>query len=422
MRLIADFHLHSAFSRATSRDMHLPVITRWGRWKGLSLLGTGDFTHPVYFQEIQEELEETGDGLLRLKTGEANDPRFILTAETSHIYTQGGRGRRLHMMIFAPGISAAQKINLRLARLGNISSDGRPIFGFSAKDLVKVVLDTEPTCLLVPAHAWTPWFSVFGSHSGFDSLEECFEEETVHIRAIETGLSSDPAMNRRWSALDPLALISNSDAQSPAKIGREANILETERSYPAIIAALTSGDPSRFLGTVEFFPEEGKYHFDGHRDCRVCFSPEQTRQHAQICPVCGKKLVIGVLHRVEELADRPPGFTLSGAVPARHLVPLEEIIAEFFGLKGPSRRVRQEYLRFIEKGGSEFQILLDLTAEELRSFMEAGLVEGILRVRTGAVTPRPGYDGVYGQVKVFTPELPSSVPAAPADGGQLSLF
>jgi uncharacterized protein (TIGR00375 family) len=422
MRLIADFHLHSAYSRATSRDMHLANIAYWGRLKGVSLLGTGDFTHPAYFQEIREELEETGDGFLRLKNGAVDSPRFILTAETSHIYTQGGRGRRLHMMIFAPGISAAQKINLRLARLGNVSSDGRPIFGFSAKDLVKVVLDTDPACLLVPAHVWTPWFSVFGSHSGFDSLEECFEEETVHIRAIETGLSSDPAMNRRWSALDPLALISNSDAHSPAKIGREANIFETEPSYPALVEALTSGDPSRFRGTIEFFPEEGKYHFDGHRDCRVCYSPEQTRQHAQICPVCGKKLVIGVLHRVEELADRPPGFVPARSVPSRHLVPLEEIIAEFSGLKGPSRRVRREYLRFVERGGSEFRILLELTAEELRGFMEADLVEGILRVRAGAVTPRPGYDGVYGQVKVFTPELPGSVPASPADGGQLSFF
>ena len=421
MRLIADFHLHSAYSRATSREMHLPAIAHWGRLKGLSLLGTGDFTHPTYFQEIREELEETGDGLLRLKNGGADSPRFILTTETSHIYTQGGRGRRLHMMIFAPGLAAVEKINLRLARLGNISSDGRPIFGFSAKDLVKVVLDTEPACLLVPAHAWTPWFSVFGSHSGFDALEECFEEETGHIRAIETGLSSDPAMNRRWSALDQVTLISNSDAHSPNKIGREANIFETELSYPAIKEAITSGDPARFKATIEFFPEEGKYHYDGHRDCRVCFSPDQTRQHHQVCPVCGKKLVIGVLSRVEELADRSPGFGPSGAIPFRHLVPLEEIIVEFFGLKGVSRRSRQEYLRLVERGGSEFRILLDLGAEELLSFMDPGLVEGILRVREKKVRPIPGYDGVYGQVRVFHHE-PDAVPAAPADGGQLSLF
>ena len=421
MRFIADFHLHSAYSRATSRDMHLPVIARWGRLKGLSLLGTGDFTHPAYFQEIQEELAETGDGLLRLKNGEADSPRFILTAETSHIYTQGGRGRRMHMMIFAPGISAARKVNLRLARLGNVASDGRPIFGFSAKDLVKVVLDADPACLLVPAHAWTPWFSVFGSHSGFDSLEECFEEETIHIRAIETGLSSDPAMNRRWSALDHLTLISNSDAHSPANIGREANLFETELSYPAVVEAITSGDPSRFRATIEFFPEEGKYHFDGHRECRVCLSPEQTRRHGQICPVCGKKLVIGVLHRVEELADRPPGVQTAGFIPSRHLVPLEEILVEFLGLKGSSRRSRREYLRLVERGGSEFRILLDLSAEELGHFMEPGLVEGILRVREGKVNPLPGYDGVYGQVRVY-PETPDSAAAGSAESGQLSLF
>jgi uncharacterized protein (TIGR00375 family) len=421
MRFIADFHLHSAYSRATSRDMHLPVMARWGQLKGLALLGTGDFTHPAYFQEIREELEETGDGLLRLKTGGAEAPRFVLTAETSHIYTQGGRGRRLHMMIFAPGMAAAEKINQRLARLGNVSSDGRPIFGFSAKDLVKVVLDTEPACLVVPAHAWTPWFSVFGSHSGFDSLEECFEEEAGNIRAIETGLSSDPAMNRRWSALDHLTLISNSDAHSPANIGREANIFEGELSYPAVREAITTGDPSRFQATIEFFPEEGKYHFDGHRDCRVCFSPEQTREHDRTCPVCGKKLVIGVLSRVEELADRPTGFELPGAIPARRLVPLEEIITEFFRLKGPSRRSRREYLRLIERGGAEFRILLDLSAEEMRSFMEPGLVEGILRVRKGQVRPLPGYDGVYGQVRVF-PETPDPAAAGQVESGQLALF
>jgi PHP family Zn ribbon phosphoesterase len=243
----------------------------------------------------------------------------------------------------------------------------------------------------------------------------------VHIRALETGLSSDPAMNRRWSSLDRLTLISNSDAHSPANIGREANIFDSALSYPAVMEAITSGDPSRFQATIEFFPEEGKYHFDGHRDCRVCFSPAETRRHDQTCPVCGKKLVIGVLNRVEELADRPPGFELPGAIPARHLVPLEEIIAEFFGLKGPSRRSRQQYLRLVERGGSEFQILLDLSAEELRGFMEPGLVEGILRARQGAVRPIPGYDGVYGQVRVF-PETPDPAAAGQAESEQLALF
>ena len=422
MRIIADFHLHSAFSRATSRDMHLPEIARWGRLKGLSLLGTGDFTHPAYFQEIRSQLDETGKGLLRLKGGKADDPLFLLTAETSHIYTQGGRGRRVHMMIFAPGLAAAEKINLRLGALGNVKSDGRPIFGFSAKDLVKVVLDIEPACLLVPAHVWTPWFSVFGSQSGFGSLEECFEEETAHIFAIETGLSSDPAMNWRWSALDDLTLISNSDAHSPAKIGREANIFETELSYPALIEAIKQKDPARFPATIEFFPEEGKYHYDGHRSCRVCFSPGQSREQNDCCPVCGKKIVIGVMHRVEELADRPPGFRPPGAISAIHLVPLEEIIAAGYGLGSGSKRVRREYLNLLERGGAELEILLDKSAAELTSFMDSRLVEGILRVRQGLVTVHPGYDGVYGRVNLFSENPTENQALSPPVDRQLNLF
>jgi uncharacterized protein (TIGR00375 family) len=422
LRIIADFHLHSAFSRATSREMHLPEIARWGRLKGLSLLGTGDFTHPAYFQEIRTQLEETGKGLLRLKNGKADGPLFLLTAETSHIYTQGGKGRRVHMMIFAPGMAAAEKINLRLGALGNVKSDGRPIFGFSAKDLVKVVLDIEPECLLVPAHVWTPWFSVFGSQSGFGSLEECFEEETAHIFAIETGLSSDPAMNWRWSALDNLTLISNSDAHSPAKIGREANIFETELSYPAIIGAIKRKDPARFPATIEFFPEEGKYHYDGHRNCRVCFSPGQSRENNDCCPVCGKKIVIGVMHRVEELADRPPGFRPPGAISAIHLVPLEEIIAAGYGLGAGSKRVRREYLNLLERGGAELEILLDQSAAELSSFMDSRLVEGILRVRQGLVTVHPGYDGVYGRVNLFSENPMENQALFPPADRQLNLF
>ncbi len=402
--------------------MHLPEIARWGRLKGLSLLGTGDFTHPAYFQEIRTQLEETGEGLLRLRGGKADDPLFLLTAETSHIYTQSGKGRRIHMMIFAPGLAAAEKINLRLGALGNVKSDGRPIFGFSAKDLVKVVLDIEPACLLVPAHVWTPWFSVFGSQSGFGSLEECFEEETAHIFAIETGLSSDPAMNWRWSALDNLTLISNSDAHSPAKIGREANIFETELSYPAIIEAIKQKDPARFPATIEFFPEEGKYHFDGHRNCRVCFSPGQSRENNDCCPVCGKKIVIGVMHRVEELADRPTGFRPPGAISAIHLVPLEEIIAARYGLGVGSKRVRREYLNLLERGGAELEILLDKSAEELASFMDSRLVEGILGVRQGLVSVVPGYDGVYGRVNLFSENPRSNQAQSPPVDRQLRLF
>ena len=417
MKIIADFHVHSAYSRATSKDMHIRTMALWAGLKGIGLLGTGDFTHPIYFEEIKTELEETNQGLLTLKQAASSEIHFILTAETSHIYTQGGRGRRVHMMIFAPCIRSAEKINIHLGRIGNVTSDGRPIFGFSAKDLVKIVLDIDSQCLIVPAHAWTPWFSVFGSHSGFDSLEECFEEETANIFALETGLSSDPAMNWSWSALDRISLISNSDAHSPAKIGREANLFQCEATYNDIVQAIKEKNPERFLSTIEFFPEEGKYHFDGHRACGICYSPSQTREKDGLCPVCGKNLVVGVMHRVEELADRPQGFKLEGAVPAFHLVPLEEIMAEVFETGPQSKRIRKEYLRLIERGGSEFQILLDLSEKELRSFMEDRLVEGILRVRQGLIQVRPGYDGVYGQVKIFGNDVPPSKPSS-----QLNLF
>ena len=402
MKFIADFHVHSAFSRATSRDMHLRTMAHWARLKGIQLLGTGDFTHPTYFEEIKNDLEETGQGLLFLKDG-ASSNHFILTAETSHIYTQAGKGRRVHMMIFAPHLKAAEKINLGLDRVGNIRSDGRPIFGFSAKDLVKMVLDIEPECLLVPAHAWTPWFSVFGSHSGFDNLEECFEEETANISAIETGLSSDPSMNWRWSALDRICLISNSDAHSPAKIGREANIFDCELSYPAIIQTIKDKDPRAFLATIEFFPEEGKYHFDGHRSCGICYAPAQTREKNYLCPVCGKPLVVGVMHRVEELADRPEGYVPAKAIPALRTVPLEEIIADALGVGPNASSVEKEYLRMVEKGGSEFDILLELSPEELSSFTPPLILEGILRVREGRLKITPGHDGVFGRIEIFSP-------------------
>jgi uncharacterized protein (TIGR00375 family) len=418
MKIIADFHVHSAYSRATSKEMHLKTMAYWAGLKGINLLGTGDFTHPAYFEEIKTELEETGKGLLQLRGDQSSAVHFMLTAETSHIYTQAGKGRRVHMMIFAPSIRSVEKINLHLGRIGNVQSDGRPIFGFSAKDLVKICLDIDPECLMVPAHAWTPWFSVFGSHSGFDELEACFEEETSNIFAIETGLSSDPEMNWRWSSLDGISLISNSDAHSPAKIGREANIFQAELAYAELIEAIKTRDPSRFLSTIEFFPEEGKYHYDGHRSCGICYSPNQTKGNNGLCPVCGKSLVVGVMHRVEALADRPSGFKPQGAVPGLHLVPLEEILSEVFQTGVQSKRVKKEYLRLIERGGSEFQILLDLSEDELNSFMEERLVEGIRRVRRGLIDVKPGYDGVYGQVKIFGKE--TTLPQTPQ--AQLSLF
>src|SRR4030043_1588143 len=276
MRFISVFHLHSKFSRATSKDMEVETLARWGKKKGISLLGTGDFTHPTFFAELRSKLIPLGNGLFELKKGEKGG-EFIVTTEGSNSDTQGGKVRRIHNLIFAPSFEVVETIRAKLGNLGKLSSDGRPIFGFAAKELVKMILDISPDCLIIPAHAWTPWFSIFGANSGFDSIEECFEEMTPHIHAIETGLSSDPEMNWRVSTLDPLTLISNSDAHSPNRLGREANAFDCERDYHEITEAIRKKDQRKILFTIEFFPEEGKYHYDGHRQCGVVFAPSQTK-------------------------------------------------------------------------------------------------------------------------------------------------
>jgi uncharacterized protein (TIGR00375 family) len=423
MKFIADLHLHSKFSRATSRDMEVETLALWGRRKGIRLLGTGDFTHPLYFLDLKTKLEPSGDGLFALKQNPAG-MHFILTAEVSNMFTQGGKGRRIHTLIFAPSFQVVERINAKLAKYGKIASDGRPIFGFSAKDLVKMILDISPECLLIPAHAWTPWFSIFGANSGFDSIQECYEEESTHIRAIETGLSSDPEMNWRLSPLDDITLISNSDAHSPSKIGREANIFNCDLSYAAITGAIRQKDPRKFLFTIEFFPEEGKYHFDGHRDCGVLFSPKETRKHKNICPVCGKRLTVGVMNRVEELADRVEGAVPDKAIPALHSVPLDEIIADALGVGANAASVEKEYLRLVERGGSEFDILLELSPEELATFTPPLILEGILRVREGRLKITPGYDGVFGKIQIFSPEEREKGPVEEKAAGseQMELF
>jgi uncharacterized protein (TIGR00375 family) len=291
-----------------------------------------------------------------------------------------------------------------LGRVGKLGSDGRPIFGFPAKDLVKMILDISEECLLVPAHAWTPWFSVFGANSGFNSLEECFEEQARNISAIETGLSSDPEMNWRLSALDCITLISNSDAHSPNKIGREANAFACPLEYSAITRCIKEKDPSGLLFTIEFFPEEGKYHFDGHRNCNIHFTPQESKAHNDICPVCGRQLTVGVMHRVEELADRPVGFVPPKAIPSIHLIPLEEIIAEALAQGTSTKGVQQEYMRLVEQAGSEFAILIDFPSEEIKKIAPPRLYEGIMRVRKGELKIVPGYDGVYGQISIFPKE------------------
>ncbi|MEK7689126.1 MAG: endonuclease Q family protein [Deltaproteobacteria bacterium] len=407
---IADLHIHSKYSRATSPDMSPENIWKWAQLKGITVIGTGDFTHPKWSDELREKLEPTGSGLFRLKkefqTDEIHDSCrqdvfFILSAEISCIYSKNGKTRKIHSIVFAPDFADAAKINAALSLIGNLSADGRPILGLDAKELLTIVMNASPEAMLAPAHAWTPHFSVFGAASGFDSLEECFEELTPHIHAIETGLSSDPAMNRRLSALDKITLISNSDAHSPAKIGREANIFDTEISYKAMMDALKT--KKGFSGTIEFFPEEGKYHYDGHRLCKTSLSPKETIKHNYLCPVCGKKVTVGVMHRVEKLADREEGFKLKGAPPFYSIIPLPEIIAEVLKVGVSSKKVDNEYQNLLQKLGSEFKILMDAPLDEIERAGSPFLREAISMMRSGNVHIAPGYDGEFGKVKIYDP-------------------
>jgi uncharacterized protein (TIGR00375 family) len=399
-RFIADLHLHSRYSRATSKDMEPETLARWAEMKGINVLGTGDFTHPTYLAELKAKLKMGSNGLLCLSEG-TSSTYFLLTAEVSNVFTAGGRVRKVHTLILAPDFETVERINSRLGVMGKLASDGRPTLGFPVRDLVKMVLDLSEDCLLIPAHAWTPWFSVFGAHSGFDSLEECFGPEADQICALETGLSSDPEMNWRLSSLDRLTLLSNSDAHSPNRIGREANVFGGEPSYRGILEAIRQKGKGGLLFTIEFYPEEGKYHYDGHRACGVVFTPQESRENLYLCPVCKKRLTIGVLHRVDALADRPEGFVPANAVPSVHLVPLEEIVAAALEQGVDTAAVQREYQRLISHGGSEFEILLDLSPGDLAAFCPPRILEGILRVREGKLSVVPGHDGVYGKIDIF---------------------
>jgi len=407
MKFIADFHIHSKYSRATSKDMDLENLDKWAKIKGIKVLGTGDFTHPEWFKSLKENLTPAEEGLYKLK-GQATsnkqqeETRFILTTEISCIYTKKNKVHKIHIIIFSPSFEACEKISVHLGWIGNLKSDGRPILGMDAKELLKIALSASKDCLVVPAHLWTPWFSLFGSKSGFDSIEECFEEYSKYIYSIETGLSSDPAMNWRLSELDRITLISNSDAHSPAKIGREANCFDTEISYPEIISAIKEKNPKKFLFTIEFFPEEGKYHYDGHRLCEISLSPKESKKYNNICPRCGKYLTIGVLNRVEELADRIEGFKPKNIIPFKSLIPLEEIIADSLNLTTGTKQVLKEYKNLIENLGNEFNILLETPIEDLKNTTLPEIAEGIKRVREGKVFIEPGYDGVYGKIKIFS--------------------
>ncbi len=402
MKFIADLHIHSKYSRATSKDMDLENLDKWAKIKGIKVLGAGDFTHPEWFKGLKEKLSPAETGLFKIKNAEENETRFMLTSEISCIYSKNGATRKIHILIFAPSFEIVEKINTQLSWIGNLKSDGRPILGLDAKELAKIVLNISEECLVVPGHIWTPWFSLFGSRSGFDSIEECFEEYSKYIYAGETGLSSDPAMNWRWSALDKITLISNSDAHSPRKLGREANVFDTELSYPAIVKAIREKDPQKFLYTIEFFPQEGKYHYDGHRNCQVCVSPQESKKYNNTCPNCGRPLTLGVLHRVDELADREKNFKPENAIPFRNLIPLEEIIAEALGVGTQAKQVETEYKNLIKKLGNEFKVLLETPEEDLESAALPEIAEGIIKVRQGKVQIEPGYDGVFGKIKIFS--------------------
>ncbi len=397
MRFNTDLHIHSKYSRATSKDMDLENLAKWAELKGIDLVATGDFTHPVWLAELKSKLKPAEQGLF-----EYNGVRFILNVEISSIYSKNGKTRKIHNLIFAPSFEIVDQINKELSKIGNLTADGRPILGLDAEKLAEIVFNISKYCVIIPAHAWTPWFSIFGSKSGFDTIEECFGKYTKRIFAIETGLSSDPAMNWRLSGLDNISLISNSDAHSPAKLGREVCVFDTELNYNSLFSAIRRKDPSKFLYTVEFFPEEGKYHYDGHRACQVRWSPKETKQHNGLCPVCSKPVVVGVLNRVEALADRADGLKPAKAIPFKSLVPLQEIIAGAKGKGVNTKGVQSEYLAAVRKFGPEFRILLDLSEAELRQGLDPRIAEGIIRVRQGEVDIAPGFDGEFGTIELFS--------------------
>ena len=408
MFFYADLHIHSKYSRATSKSCNLEELAQWAQKKGLSVISTGDFTHPSWFKEIQEKLIPAGAGVFRLKpeiekqvlNPAGNPVYFLLSVEISTIYKKGDKTRKVHHVCFVPDMQSAGNFRNKLGAIGNINSDGRPILGLDSRNLLETVLESGENSYIIPAHIWTPWFSVLGSKSGFDSIEECYGDLADNIFAVETGLSSDPEMNWKVSKLDKFRLVSNSDAHSPSKLAREATVFDTNPDYFSIMNALKTGDG--YVGTVEFFPEEGKYHEDGHRKCNVCLTPEETKNLGGICPVCGKPLTIGVSYRVHELADRPfnSDFIPETGGKVFSLVPLQEIISEVLQVGTSSKSVVTEYERLIRKLGSELSILQDVPLDEITK--ESTLLgEAITRLRAGKVIKQAGYDGEYGVIRLF---------------------
>ena len=406
MRIITDWHLHSRYSRACSKDLTLENNALWCEKKGVNVLGTADFTHPAWFAELKEKLVPAEQGMYKLKSGAHDAMRYMMTTELSQIYKRGGKTRRVHNIVWAPSIESVAKINKWLSDKGfNIRSDGRPILGIDSEELYKRLKDIDNKVIMIPAHAWTPWYAVFGSKSGFDSLEECFGSMTPYIYAIETGLSSDPLMNRSLSALDNVSLISNSDAHSPRNFGREANVFELEKNevtYDNFVKILKEQDLEKFKYTIEFHPEEGKYHADGHEACDFWCEPEETKKLQGICPKCSRPLTVGVLSRVSDLADRKINSIPSDHVPYKSIVPLQEVIAEAMGMKTKNgMKVQNQYEDMIKTLGTEFDILLDLDIKTIEEGSTASIAEAIRRMRAGEMDIRPGYDGVFGKVKIF---------------------
>lgn len=419
---IADLHIHSRYSRATSKEGTPEHLDLWARKKGIQIVGTGDFTHPAWRKELEEKLVPEGNGFYRLKeeyavedqTAGAKEVHFAVSGEISSIYKKDGKVRKVHSLILLPSLEDAEKVSAKLETIGNIHSDGRPILGLDCHDLLEILLELSPQSIYIPAHIWTPHFSLFGAFSGFDTVEECFGDLTPYIHAMETGLSSDPPMNWRLSMLDSYQLVSNSDAHSPAKLGREANLLQIPMSYEGLYQAIQTGDGLE--GTIEFFPEEGKYHMDGHRKCHLCLTPSQTAKYGGKCPVCGKKITIGVANRAEQLSDRAEGFVRAGAKPFESLVPLPEVIASCTGRSSASVKVQQQYEELLKTLGPEFVILRETPIPDIEAAAGRRVAEGIRRLREGCVEKISGFDGEYGTIRLFSPEELSSTE------GQMDLF
>jgi len=403
MRVIADLHIHGRYSRATSEQMSIPEIARYSKTKGLNLVGTGDFTHPQWLKEINETLTtEDNTGLLKLKANADSPVRFMLTTEVCTIFYYKGESKKIHHVILTPSIESAIQINERLKSFGDLSSDGRPILNMTAPQLVEQIMTASSENMVFPAHAWTPWYSIFGAFSGFDTVEDCYQDMTKHIHALETGLSSDPAMNWRLSKLDRFALVSNSDCHSfwPWRLGREANVFELEKfNYKEVIDAIKSNNSTHFKFTIETDPAYGKYHWTGHRNCKISLSPQEAMKFNNVCPVCRRELTKGVEQRVEELADRPVNFRREGAPGFLRLLPLSEIIAAALGSDSPCTQVVwKNYTSLVENFGDEYSVLIDAPLEGLSNIVDAPIARSILKVRNGTAKVTPGYDGVYGQL------------------------